>query len=116
MFAAASPLEGMPARGAAYLDSSEELDERCAPRTLILTLTQSAWIGQQRRAARTAHANHAPRSHVSSPWLRNPSVDTNLVRGSCISNVSLLRQVFITHLYYISCVTRSHSVTRSELM
>ena len=31
MFAAASPLEGMPARGAAYLDSSEELDERCAP-------------------------------------------------------------------------------------
>lgn len=29
MFAAASPLvEGMPERGAAYLDSSEELDER----------------------------------------------------------------------------------------
>ena len=30
MFAAASPLEGMPPRGAAYLDSSDELDERCA--------------------------------------------------------------------------------------
>lgn len=38
MFAAASPLEGMPARGAAYLDSSEELDERCAPRTRPMLL------------------------------------------------------------------------------
>ena len=30
MFIAASPLQGMPPRGAAYLDSSDELDERCA--------------------------------------------------------------------------------------
>ena len=45
MFAAASPLEGMPARGAAYLDSSKELDERCAPRTptLTLVLTTLTW-------------------------------------------------------------------------
>ena len=30
MFAAASPLEDLPSRSA-YLDSSEELDERCPP-------------------------------------------------------------------------------------
>ena len=34
MFIAASPLQGMPPRGAAYLDSSEELDERCSRSTL----------------------------------------------------------------------------------